>query len=352
MENESTEPKKNISEEQSAEALHNLENGKKKEEVSPAKNGDLGLGVVKTHDQQKIDDSKEFAKEADQIGYVDVFPNKFPSEAKFYGADWKFKIKAATFDEVKDYSSMREEDIYDVDEHVHRIMGNNIEILRGKKSKGSFKDLSQTDKIFAIFAVRDRTMMVQQREKKIYQIIECPHDGHKNKVEINNDIFDYYKIPQGIMKWYDEDERCFIIKDKVIGEQPLKIYIPTIGVIQHISDFIKEKNRQKQSGAGGFFNKHHLDMASFLVKDWRELDVEFSVITNIMHQVKDVWNYDRHQTMSKAVDKINYGINPIITIRCGGTGCDKEVSATARFQGFKSLFDISNRSDELLSDTE
>jgi hypothetical protein len=356
-----------ISEQQAKDALLGdtaeiVESGKKDENTGSEKNSeevlntkeplDLGLGVVKTDEVISAEDRKEYAKEAKTIGFVDLFPDKFPSECKYYGVDWRFRIKSATFDEVKDYSSMREEDIYDVDEHLQRIMESNIEITRGKLGRGSYKDLSQTDKIFSIFAVRDRTMMTQQREKKIFQTVECPHDGHKNKVEINNDIFDYYKIPAGITKWYNDIERCFIIDDKSLGEQPLKIFIPTVGVIQHISEYIKYMNQKKQAGDGGFFNQHHLDMASFLVKDWRSLDAEFNTITNIMHQIKNVWNYDRFQTMSKAVAKINYGIKPIITIKCGASGCGKEVSAPARFPGFKSLFDLSPKSDELLSDSE
>lgn len=347
--------KKNIPEAEAAKALLAGEEQNNAENVGQNGNTetkDLGLGVVKTDEVKNAEQSKEFAKEAATIGYVDVFPNKFPSEGKYCPADWKFKVRAASFEEIKDYSSMREEDIYDVDEHVQRIMDASLEITRGKQGRGSYKDLSQTDKIFAIFAIRDRSMIVHQREKKIYQTVECPYDGHKNKIEINNDIFNYYKIPKGITKWYDDVERCFIIQDEVIGQTPLKIYIPTVGVIEHISEFIKYKNAQKQASDGGYYNQHHLDMASFLIKDWRDLDPEFSVLGNIMHQIKDVWNYDRYQLMSKAVDKINYGIKPTITIRCGKTGCGKEVSAPARFQGFKSLFDFSNRSEELLSDTE
>jgi len=307
---------------------------------------------VETEEEKQIREGKLYAKEASQIGFVDVFPNKLPSEGKYYSADFRFKIKSATFDQIKDYSSMREEDIYDVDEHVKKIMDANINITRGDKGLGNYKDLSQTDKIFFIFAVRDRTMLVQQREKKIKQTIECMHCGHKNNIEINNDTFDYYNIPKGITKWYDEQERCFIIKDPEIGEAPLKIYIPTVGVIQHVGDYIKHKNQQQQRGEGGYFNQHELDMASFLIKDWRELDTKFATLENIIYQIKNVWNYDRHQLLSKAVDKINYGINPLITVKCSGTGCGKEVSAAARFPGFKSLFDFSNKSDELLSDTE
>ena len=346
--------KKHIPEEDAKKALkigdEKIETSDDKKEEN--KKADLGLGTVQTEEEKHIQQSKTFAEEANKIGFVDVFPDKLPSEGKYYSADFRFKVKSATFEEIKEYSSMKEEDIYDVDEHVKKIMDANINITRGNKGLGNYKDLSQTDKIFFIFAIRDRTMMVQQREKKIHQNAECPHCGHKNKIEINNDIFDYYKIPKGIMKWYDEMERCFIIKDPVIGEHPLKIYIPTVGVIQHVGDYIKHKTQQQQRGEGGYYNQHELDMASFLISDWRELDTKFERLENIMYQIKNTFNYDRHQTLSKAVDKINYGINPVITVKCGGTGCGKEVSAAARFQGFKSLFDFSNKSDELLSDSE
>lgn len=353
-----TQENKNVSEESSKAALLSQEESTDIEindTDMTNKNSDkldLGLGTVKTDEAILAENRQMYAKEASQIGFVDVFPEKLPSEGKYYDKEFKFKIKSATFEEIKDYSAMREGDIYDVDEHIQRIMDANIRITRGKNGNGNYKDLSQTDKIFFIFAVRDRTMMIQQREKKIYQTIECPHCGYKNKIEINNDIFAYYTIPSGITKWYDEVERCFIIKDELLGEQPLKIYIPTVGVIQHMGEYIKFKNQQQQTGEGGFFKQHHLDMASFLIKDWRSLDPEFNTLGNLIHQIKNVWNYDRYQTMSKAVAKINYGINPNITIKCSGVGCGKEVHATARFQGFKSLFDFSNRSDELLSDTE
>ena len=115
--------KKNVSEEKSSEALHNLEKGDNKEETPKKDDKDLGLGVVKTSEQQHVDNSKEFAKEANKIGFVDVFPNKFPSEAKYYGADWKFKIKSATLDQ----------DVYDTATALEGLQKYTVDEIRLEK---------------------------------------------------------------------------------------------------------------------------------------------------------------------------------------------------------------------------
>ena len=140
-----------------------------------------------------------------------------------------------------------------------------------------------------------------------------------------------------------------------MNRTPLKIYSPTVGVIQHIGDYIKTKNEQKrQSGEGGYYNQRHLTMISFLIKDWRDCDSQFGYLESLLKTINDstLYNYDRFMLLDKIVDKINYGIKPTITIKCGADGCKKEVEAFVRFRSFKSLFDFSNISDELLSDTE
>lgn len=308
------------------------------------------LGKIKTEEQIKQEKAIEAVNRIQETvakEYRDIFPDALPSKSEFYEKNRKHEIRACTTSEIKYYSSLKEEDILDVDEKVNGIIDSCVRITLGDGRIGNYKDISLTDKIFFIFAIRDLTLIKRNQVNKLVHRAVHPTTGEEKKIEINKDVFNYYKIPNGIAKWYDSNERCFIIRDESFGKKPLKIYIPTIGATELVRNHVKKLAERRKSGESIYIDEQFYEFLQYMIKDWREVEHDFDVFVEETYADYKSWSEDKHMTMVKAISKLEFGVKPTITVNFERGG---SVEQTLSFPSYKSLFDFSSKSDELLSD--
>jgi len=318
------------------------------------------LGKVKTREEKRAEDIQEEVKKVKtEVGYIEMDRNSFPSKYMFYPENMKVKFRAASVEEMKNYTALNENDWIDRDQHIHQIIDDCTQINFDKKA-GNYRDLSTFDKIYILFSVRDRTKLVHRRESELTQIVQCVKCGHKNSYKLDNSSLGYYDIDEGIMKYYNSNRKCFIFSHETF-EKDLEIYIPTIGITEYIFKFISRKTREKRSGESGYFDKQFITHVPFLIPDWRSLnysdleDTDISVfedkyINQIYRDYKDKWSYDKHMFMTDLVEMLNYGIKPHVEIKC--EKCGHPNKSFVRFQSFRSFFNFSNTTSELLPNTK
>lgn len=269
------------------------------------------LGKVQTPEEKLAEEQEEDREKGLQIGYKNMPMESLPSKGLYYSKDMKLSFRSASLEEIKHYSSMNEADILDVNDKISSVLSTCIRIqYEGKQ--GSYEDLKEFDKIYMLFAIRDLSMQKHHRENKIFQKTKCPDCGQDIKREITNDVFGYFSLDDKIMKYYDERERAFVFNDDDLGGN-LIVYIPSIGVLKYIADYIRKKEIEKRQGKGGFYDKQFLTFLQFLTKDWRDLDDNY-----ISHMYRDYknWDYDKHDFMIEVTERINLNIKPTIEMKC------------------------------------
>ena len=101
------------------------------------------------------------------IGYVPISKESLPSKGMFYDPNISVTIRAATTKEIKHYSSMNDEDPFEVERHVSQMLNTCCRVVKGDSQILSFKDLSEFDKVYAFFATRDRTFLNNKRESNL-----------------------------------------------------------------------------------------------------------------------------------------------------------------------------------------
>jgi hypothetical protein len=300
--------------------------------------------------------NNEVEQSKDLSAYRDVFPDKHPSQMLYYEKGRSHKIRSADVKELKDWSEMDKSQILDINSHLDSIMKACCRITLGTGSLGSYKDVSQFDKFALIFSIRDLTMQVQQREVKIYQSVTNPKDGNDVKqIEITGDSFNYYNIDKDFHeKYYDESLRCYVVKDVVdekVDEKPLQIYIPTIGVVEAVQEYV-EKQRELMKEGKGFIDEGFIKNLPFIIPNWRQVDKD-GVFLRTMYDDYKKWSYDKHMSMVEIRDNLNYGIKPTIHVdfktENGGT---VGVDAPINFRSFKDIFNLSNKSRKLFANKE
>lgn len=283
------------------------------------------------------------------VGFVPISRESLPSKSLFYDNDIAVTIKAATTAEIKHYSSMDDEDPMEVNRHVADILNTCCKVIKGDSVELSYKDLSDFDKVYTFFAIRDRTFLAHKRESNLTNKSECPHCGHKNSKNISNETFGYYDIPKSVMKYYNELERCFVLSDESLGKEPLKIYVPTVGVTEKIVDYIRRKEIEKQSGEGGYYNANDLTIIMYTTPDWRFIDDKDKYIKSRLRELEN-WKEERYLLATEMTKRLKIGIKPTISYKC--EKCGGEIKAAIRFQRWGTLLSAENIISRFFEDSE
>lgn len=315
--------------------------------------GETGLGKVETPFDRKVQNDKENMNIAMQEGWRPLSNDVLPSKAKYYPEDFMLTIRPADVTEIKFYSGMNEDDWSDANEKIMHVLNKCCRPIFGGRQKDA-EFLKDADKLYLLFTIRDLTMDSQGKENKIHMTPQCPHCGVKQKVELINNIFGYYTIPDGIMKYYDEVGRCFIIP--LESGENLKVYIPNMGVTNWIRKYVIEKETAKRRNEdNAYYDKTALNYIQFLVDSPGAIN-ENRVI-ELTKAIKFEWGLEKTEAMQYLADELSKNIKPNITIPCKGTdgevGCGKEFTTPITFrQGLRYLFNVTGVREKLFGHSE
>lgn len=304
-------------------------------------------------DEEMEKSPKEEKKEQEYVSltaFVPISPEKLPSKHLFYDDDVDITIRPASIQEIKVYSSIDDTDAFEVERAVATMLNNCCKIVKSGNTLKSYRDLSEFDKVYTFFSIRDRTFLAHKRESNLMNKSECSHCGHKNSKTIDQNTFGFYQISEELMRYYNENERCFIFEDSEIGNTPLKFYIPTVGSSEKIMEYIKKKEIEKQTGEGGYYNTNDLTILMYITQDWRSFDDEDKYIMKNLSDMKNIWNESRYELATEVTRMLKVGIKPNIIYAC--ESCGKEIKAAIRFQRWGHLFSSKHILSKFFKDTE
>jgi len=271
-------------------------------------------------------------------GWKPIPVENLPSQGMFYPIGTKMYIRAAEVAEVRQFSTIDENDPLDMDDKLNMLMEKCLKIEYPERI-ALWKDLKEEDRFYLIFAIRELTF--EEGENKLYVNMRCgmtcKGDGtYQEKVDMTKENFQYYNIDPVLMRYYSEKERCFVISDPKVGT--LKIYVPSLGITTFIKNFVRERLQQ-----GDYYDKPFLKVAPFLFEDWRGLnDDKYKKM-----QIDSVgWSHFKWSLLIRAIEMIRFGVKMQITRQCNK--CGAEVGAPITFPGgVKSLLVVSNPFEQL-----
>jgi len=290
-------------------------------------NGPVNLGSV---NMDRYNPQK--AQDADLVlGYHDVPLVSLPSGGMFYQQGTKISIRSAKVVEIRHFSTIDENNILDIDEKLNAILESCTRVTNDKK-RMSYKDLLEEDRFYIILSIRDLTfpepesnLSVEHKDKK----------GKKHVIEVKKDNFTYFKIPETLDKYYSNEDRSFLIETKSFGV--IKMKPPTIGIMQRMTKYIKEKQEK-----GDSIDQSVLQIMPYVVCEWRgfqDTDIlKFEVEMN-------GWSNKKFNLVYKLAEQMKVGIKPDMSVQLGDDWEDVPIGFR---DGIKSLFIIQDISGELL----
>lgn len=266
-------------------------------------------------------------------GYIEIYPDGFPSRGLFYPPGARFFVKPASVGAVRQFSTVNEQDPFAVADAFNDILKTSLHV-RGVGKMFSYKDILDEDRIHLIMAIREATFV--KGENRLVIDAKCAACKEKTTIELRNEAFERSVVDPKVMSYYDEASRSFVFKTKSFGD--VRVSPPTIGVMSTVTEYIKDKQRE-----GGEIDLSFVKVLPFLASDWRSFDLKAAKQMEVSVMG---WSMDRFQFMNTLVEKIRVGVKETLHGTCESCGAD--VATPVTFPGgVKALFVVSDLDSEL-----
>jgi hypothetical protein len=275
----------------------------------------------------------ERARPSDEIlGWHVLDLNLLPSKGKFYPEDAVIKIRSAKAAEIRHFSTMDENDYIDMEEKLNSIIESCSQFTSGSK-RMSYKDVLEEDRIILLLSIRDLTF--PEPENKL--ILKGKTERTKQQVDIELSVKNLVPsvIDDEIEKYYDAKERTYVIKTRSAGE--VRMHPPTIGVMQEITNYLKDRQQKDQA-----FDKAFIQVLPYMQSDWKSLSL--NKIFQLEMEYKG-WDEKKFMVVYRLAERMKIGVQTELETTFEG----EVAKAPLDFPGgIKSLFIISDLAGELL----
>lgn len=284
-------------------------------------------------------DDPEIKRIQELAGHIRLDLSLLPSGGRFYREDFEIHIRAARVGEIRDFSTVDDENLKDVDDKLNSILVSCTKIMYGSQ-KGSYRDILEEDRIYVILSIRELTF--KNGEAKIMMPVgkkKCatPSCKAQDNVELKTENLQFNNVDELIERYYDEVNRCYTVPTKNHGE--LTLAPPTIGVMRAITDYVRKREEENKP-----WDKSSISILPYIQREWRGFNDReiFSAMTNFQG-----WDTGKYSLVYRLVEKMKIGIKPEFVYPC--QSCGGEVTVPLSFPGgIKSLFIIQDISSELL----
>ena len=202
---------------------------------------------------------KEPSPIGNQIGWIPLPIEDLPTRGMFYPIDTTVAIRSANGGEIRHWSTLNETSLTLLDDMLNYIVERCVTIKSSNPNAPllSWKDIKEVDRFYLLLAIHELTF--PNGENKLQVKI-----SDTKKLDVTKDMVSYITLDPKLMKYYDADERCFILKIK--NGAAITIDIPSVGVTQWIKQYIQRKQRAQE-----FIDEDYLAFAPFVIKNWRGL---------------------------------------------------------------------------------
>jgi len=265
-----------------------------------------------------------------QLGWIPLKVEDLPTRGLFYPKNTIVAIRSATGGEIRHWSTLQEDDFSALDDMLNYVIERCVTIKPGNPEEAhlSWKDIKEVDRFYILLAIHELTF--PSGENKLQVKI-----SDTKKIDVKKDMVNYVSLDPKLMKYYNEEERCFILKLK--SGRILKLDIPSVGVTQWLKNYIIRKQRLQE-----YIDEDYVSFAPFIIRNWRGLsdDVYSKFVEDSLK-----WDVTTISLLVHVKQLFADTINPVIKfIDEGGT----EQIAPLNFQGgIKSIFLISDPFAEL-----
>lgn len=254
-------------------------------------------------------------------GFFPIDVKNLPTKGLYYPEGTRINIKPASLANIKHWSSTDETDPQSIDTALNNILESCcfVSFPQTEPRYANYKDLIDIDRFYIILAIHDFTFPPGNNDLKV--VI-----NEKEDVVVKKDNVDFLKLNEKFMKYYNAEKRCFSFPVK--SGAMLDIYMPSVGTIQWLKDYMFTRNQRREG-----FDQDFINIAAFLVSDYRLLNNDYYY--KLVDMTTD-WTSYEWAVITKVRSVIETAIVPVLNYKDEG-GTARQAPLEFR-GGIKSIF--------------
>ena len=215
---------------------------------------------------------------------VDV--KSLPSQGLFYNDDFEIIIKKADVGDIIEYEhDYIKDDLGLVITKLKKVVESNSIFSPGY----TFNDIKSIDVVFLFLEIvrftKGKAVNLQYFDDEL---------GEEKNIEFSSNYFNYFRLPDDIIKHYNKDSKEFVIED-------FKFSLPSIGVENCVTNYLISKSDDYDAAK---YNEFNYDFIFFL---GNKRSINFNEIDNLIQ----IFNYDIEESDSKKLRKVIKMFQPI-----------------------------------------
>jgi len=301
-----------------------------------------GYGETDKEADKEMVEEKHLSKIGEKIGqnveirdgWMDVDKRLLGDRAIFYPEDWEFRIRPATVEAIRNWSTIDEENPNSVDDVFNEILKSCLSIVT-PNGPLPWSNIRSWDRFFFILLIREYTFI--DGEKKVEFTEDCPNCDNPVTFTLNSQSLMYDLPDPEVMKYFSAEAQNWLIDPAeydVEWPEPITLYLPTLEKDANIKAWLIDRVQNKKK-VDNVFVKFLPWLAPKISKDLtiaqrqiREYEVKFKS-----------WDTEMFSFMDEVINNITVMPSTNLIQTC--PTCGEEVTAAISFQdGIRSLFNM------------
>ena len=272
-------------------------------------------------------------------GWVPIDRSELGIRSQFYKEGWQFRVRPATVEAVRNWSSINEENLSVVNNVMNEIVRSCVSIFDENTNMAvSWDKINSWDRFWFILKVREYTFA--QGEQAMEFDEECDSCGENIHFVLTADSL-FYEFPDAevVERNWNQNEMYWDIdpKDYDVDYHKVKFFVPTLQKDNAILQWLYAQTEANKK-VDDVFIKFLPYMLERAPKDTNLLD---RMIKDCYNEYKR-WDADTFLFFDEV--RRNITINPTEKLIGTCPNCGEEVRSTVRFpNGIKYLFAVQGR---------
>lgn len=269
-------------------------------------------------------------------GWVPIDRSELGIRSLFYPEEWRFFIKPATVQAIKNWTAIDEDRIDQVNRVFNEAVKMCVKIDTQSSQGAGWAQIRSWDRFWFILKIREYTF--SRGESKIEFTDACSECGEDMTYTLTSDSL-FYEFPDDelIEKYWGDG--CWTIdpREYDVDHDPIILYTPTLGKDDAIIEWATARGR-----AGQKIDENFIEMLVWMLnkpsKDPQMLDRQ---IQKLYAEYKS-WDVDMYTFMRDVVRNIT--INPSEKLKQTCPHCSMEATSNVQFpNGIKALFNVGSK---------
>ena len=160
-------------------------------------------------------------------GWMEVDKNLLGKRAEFYPEDWQFRIRPATVEAIRNWSTIDDENVNSVDRVFNEVLKSCFAIMTSNGPLPWY-NINAWDRFFFILLIREYTF--QKGESAIEYTEDCVNCDNPVTFRLTSDALLYEFPDEEVMPMYDKETRNWIIDPTEYGLEMdiIRLWLPTL----------------------------------------------------------------------------------------------------------------------------